>query len=85
MSGVSRASRQGLTSIGLCSPMVSTWRPLSLLLLSGVLALEHLLKEAKLCGRQLTKQEDSEDSKIFGHDSCNAGKGMRMEAIDHAS
>jgi len=47
MSDISRASRQELTGVGLGSPVVSTWRSLSLL---PVFALEHLLKEAtKLC------------------------------------
>ena len=48
MSTVSCANNQKLTSVSLRPPMASTRRPL-LLLLSGVAALEHLLKEAKLC------------------------------------
>jgi len=53
MSAVSCVSSRGLTSISLCSPMVSTWRSL---LLSGMAAWEHVLKEAKLCSRKLTEQ-----------------------------
>ena len=50
--------------------MVSTRRSLLLLLLlSGVLALEHLFEEAELRGDKLTEQENSEGSEIFGHAS----------------
>jgi len=73
MSGVSCANRQRLTGISLCSPVVGTRGSLSLLS-SRVFALEHLLKEvAKLCGRELTEQQNSEGREILGHDLRTPG------------
>ena len=71
MSDISCASGQGLTGISLCSPVVSTRRPLPLLLPSGVVALKHLFKEAaKLCSGQLAGQQNDEDREILEHASC---------------
>ena len=73
VSDVSCTSREGLTSICLCSPVVSAWGSLPLLP-SGVFALEHLLKEAKLCGSQLTEQQGSKDREVLGHSPCGHGR-----------